>query len=144
MKVMIIVLMAGFLTACATPLPPFTGTKGLALNPYRVHIKWKNGVDECKVDTVTESGEICVGAPGPFCVGRADLIIWTSENPSDARYEIFFDPIFGARLRSNRNGLIVRPIDKKAPFANYKYSIVRKGCAPDLVNTYDPHIRIDH
>ena len=144
MKAIAVVLAAGLLTACVTPVPPFTGPKGLNLNPYIVDITWKSGADFCKVDTLTEESTTCLGGGSVFCVGRDDFIIWRSNNPSDAEYEIFFDPIFSPRLKARRNGIIVRPIDKQAPLADYKYSIVREGCAPDLTNTYDPHIRVDH
>ena len=143
MKSIAVVLLAGILAACATPMPPFTGPKGLKLNPYIVDITWKT-TDPCKVDTVVEETTTCVVAGTDFCVGRADFIVWRSNNPSDAKYEIHFDPIVGLPLKSGGNGIIVRPIDDNAPLAKYKYGIVRDGCSPDQANTFDPYIRVDH
>jgi len=142
MKVIAVVLLAGFLTACATSMPPFTGAKGLNLNPYIVDITW-NTTDTCLVASLTEDPTTCTLPGLGICVGRGDFIMWRSNSPSNAKYEIFFDPIFGARLKAGSNGIIVRPIDRNAPIAQYKYSIVRDGCAPNLANTYDPRIRID-
>ena len=142
MKIIAVVILAGFLTACATPMPPFTGPKGLNLNPYVVDITWQTA-DPCKVDTVTEETTTCVAAGTAFCVGRADFIIWRSNNPSNAKYEIFFDPIVGVPLKAGGNGVIVRMVNDKAPIADYKYSIVRDGCEPNWENTFDPRIRVD-
>lgn len=143
MKIIAVVMCAGLFAGCVTPIPPFIGPKGLNPNPYVVDITWST-TEPCKVDSVTEDPTACLMAGADLCVGRGDFIVWVSNNPSDAKYEIFFDPIYGARLKAGRNGIIVRPIDATAPIATYKYSIVREGCAPDLANTYDPRIRVDH
>jgi len=143
MKVIAVVILAGFLAACATSMPPFTGVKGLNLNPYIVDITWQTA-DPCKVDTVVEETTTCVAPFTDFCVGRADFIIWRSHNPSDAKYEIFFDPIKGVPLKSRRHGIVLAKVDDNAPFAKYKYGIVRDGCTPDVANTFDPYIRVNH
>jgi len=142
MKAIAVVILAGFLMACTTPMPPLTGPKGLNLNPYIVDITWQTA-DPCKVDTVTEEATTCIVPSPKFCVGRADFIVWRSNNPSDAKYEIFFDPIVGVPLKAGGNGIIVRKVDKDAPIGDYKYSIVRKGCAANAANTFDPRIRVD-
>ena len=144
MKAIAVILLAGFLTACATPMPPFTGTKGLNLNPYYVDITWST-TNICEVESLTEdpTPTTCTTPGMGICVERGDFIIWRSNSPSNAKYEIFFDPFFGARMKAGSNGIIVRPIDRNAPLAEYKYSIVREGCSPNLDNTYDPRIRID-
>lgn len=142
MKAIAVVLLACFLAACAISMPPFTGAKGLNPNPYIVDITW-NTTDICKVASLTEDPTTCTVPTAGLCVHRGDFILWKSNSPSNARYEIFFDPIYGARMKAGSNGLILRAIDRSAPIALYKYSIVREGCAPDLANTYDPRIRID-
>lgn len=143
MKVIAVLILAGILAACVTPAPPATGHGGLSLQSYTVTITWKTS-DICQVDTVTEESTTCVdGNPG-FCVARTDFIIWQSDNPSNAKYEIYFDPIMGMPLKAGGNGRIVRQIDDNAPLAEYKYSIVRDGCTPNEQNTFDPRIRIDH
>ncbi len=143
MKRLLIVMLAGILAACGPTMPAFTGVKGLNANPYILDITW-DATDRCKVDSVTEDTTTCVLPGTAFCVGRGDFIIWRSNNPSDAKYEIFFDPILGRPLKARRKGIVVRMIDAKAPIADYKYSIVRDGCSPNLENVYDPHIRVDH
>ncbi|MDH3337039.1 MAG: hypothetical protein OEM85_14990 [Gammaproteobacteria bacterium] len=143
MKTIAVVMLAGLLAGCATPIPPFTGPKGLNLNPYTVDITW-SATETCKVVLLEEEPTTCIIPGIGLCVGRGDFIVWRSKSPPNVKYEIFFDPIYGARLKAGHNGIIVRPIDANAPIATYKYSIVREGCAPNLANTYDPHIRIDH
>lgn len=143
MKKLVIVMLATLLAACGPTMPSFTGVKGLNPNPYILDIHW-NATNRCKVDSVTEDTTSCVLPGTAFCVGRSDFIIWRSNNPSDAKYEIFFDPIKGMPLKAGRHGIILRAIDANAPLADYKYSIVRDGCAPNLDNVYDPHIRVDH
>jgi hypothetical protein len=140
MKTLTVVILVAVLAACSS-LPPFTGAKGLSVNPYIVDINW-NTTDTCKVASLTEDTTTCVPPAPGLCVGRSDFIIWRSNNPSDAQFEIFFDPLFGPRLKSGRDGWVVRPIDDNAPIGDYKYSIVRKGCPPNKDNTFDPHIRI--
>ena len=142
MKAIAVVLLACFLTACATSMPPFTGAKGLNLNPYIVDITW-NTTDTCKVASLTEDPTTCLVPTTGICVHRGDFIIWRSNSPSNAKYEIFFDPIYGTRMKAGSNGIILRAIDRDAPIAEYKYSIVREGCSPNKDNTYDPRIRID-
>ena len=129
------------LTACALKPPPFSGDEGLRLNPYKVVINFASPTS-CIVTSVDEFGGTCTGVASSFCVQRDDFIWWES-NPADIRYEIFFDPLFGARLRSTRRGFILRPVDKTAPYAEYKYSIVREGCDPDDINTFDPRMRVN-
>ncbi len=143
MNRLLIVMLAALLAACGPTMPSFTGVKGLSANPYIVDINW-NSTNPCLVDSITEDTTSCTLPGVGLCVGREDFIIWRSNNPSDAKYEIFFDPILNMPLKARRKGIIVRMIDRKAPIASYKYSIVRDGCAPDATNTYDPHIRIDH
>jgi len=129
------------LTACALKPPPFSGVPGFRLNPYKIVINFASPTS-CIVTSVDETGAACSGGGAGFCVDRGDFVWWES-NPADIRYEIFFDPIFGARLKSTRHGYILRPVDNTAPVAEYKYSIVREGCAPDNTNTFDPRMRVN-
>lgn len=142
MKALAVVILAGFLTACDPPLPVSTGSDGPTGQTYTVNIFWKNDSD-CKVDRVEEPDTTCKNDDPAFCVGRNDFIIWQSNDPSNAKYEIFFDPITGMPLKAGKEGRIRKRIDENAPFANYKYSIVRDGCSPNEDNTFDPHIRVD-
>lgn len=129
------------LLASCTSMPKFVGQKGLKENPYVLKINF-NATNNCKIDSVKEDMTICNSRAGEFCVKRKQWIIWVS-NPADIQYRIFFDPMLDRPLRSNRKGFIVKPINENAPIAEYKYSIVRKGCKPDDVNTFDPHIRVN-
>ena len=145
----VVLLAAGFLTACDQPMPASTGSpastgpEGPTSNSYTVNIFWKDG-SECEVDKVEEPVTTCTQGDSAFCVGRNDFITWQGNSPSNAKYEIFFDPIRGMPLKAGNDGSIKRPIDENAPLANYKYSIVRDGCPPNADNTFDPHIRVDH
>lgn len=141
MRILFAVAVALLLSACAE-LPPFTGDKGLRPNPYIVDINWST-TDPCKVDSVSEDTTVCSGGGSDFCVGRDDFVIWRSNNPSDAPFEIFFDPIDGPAFTAGGSGWVAKKIDGKAPIGLYKYSIVRDGCPPNQDNTFDPHIRID-
>lgn len=141
MRTLSVLAAAMLLSACAE-LPPFTGDKGLNLNPYIVDINWST-TNPCKVESVSEDTTVCSGGESDFCVGRNDFVIWQSNNPSDAQFEIFFDPIDGPAFQAGGNGWVAKKIDKDAPIGLYKYSIVRKGCPPNQDNTFDPHIRID-
>jgi len=158
MKAIAVVILAGLLTACEKPPTPVTGAE--VLDPganvpdgkeYTVKITW-HAEDRCIVKSLTEDSTKCkepkilgLGPePGPaFCVGRTDFVIWQSDNPPNAVYEIFFDPFRGTPLKAEGNGRIKKRIEDKAPIADYKYSIVRDGCEPNKVNTKDPYIRVD-
>ena len=141
MNKIVIVMLAGLMAACAAM--PGPGASGTSTDPYTVDIYWST-TDSCKVDKVVESATTCIGVTSDICVGRGDFIEWRSNDPSNAKYEIFFDPIQNAPLKAGGNGRIKKPMDANAPIATYKYSIVRDGCSPTLDNTYDPHIRVDH
>lgn len=143
MKLIAVVILTGFLAACVTHAPSATVPGGSSLKSYTVTITWMTS-DICKVDKVTEQSTDCVDDKPGFCVARTDFIIWQSNNPSNADYDIYFDPIRGMPLQARGNGRIVRQIDDNAPLAEYKYSIVRDGCTPNEENTFDPRIRIDH
>lgn len=143
MKAIAVVILVGFLTASAALMSEPTGLKLLGWNSYAVDITWQTD-KPCQVDTVTEETTTCVNGKSGFCVGRTDFIIWRSNNPSNAKYDIYFDPIQGAPLKAGGSGRIVRQIDDNAPLAKYKYAIVRDGCTPDEANTFDPYIRVDH
>jgi hypothetical protein len=138
MKAIAVVLLAIFLTAYATSMPASAGP----VEAYTVQIFWKTD-KPCEVNKVEEEKTTCKKDDSAFCVARNDFIIWQSNNPSNAKYEIYFDPIQGMPLKAGQNGKLVKQIDDNAPLADYKYSIVREGCAPDLANTYDPRIRVD-
>ncbi len=154
MKVIVVVLLAGFLTACDKPMPASTespaatGPNGRPPATYTVDIHWKDGSD-CEVkevrapETDCEKNNDSVENDEPdFCVHPGDFIIWQSNEPSNAKFAIYFDPIKGGQVQTG-SGTIRKQIDDKAPEAYYKYSILRDGCDPDDVNTYDPRIRID-
>jgi len=133
-------LIAFVLVGC-TNIPSFTGTKGEKANPYIVKINFDTA-DDCKVLSVDEETTPLSCGSG-FCLKRNEWVVWHSE-PAGIKYEIFFNPIVGVPLKSWRNGYLVRPIDRRAPEADYKYSIVRDGCKPNEMNTFDPHIRVNN
>ena len=144
MKVLTIALLSLILAGCKH-MPPFTGPKGLEANPYIVEIHWKT-TPACEVDFITEdpaAPTTCLITGPGICIGRNDWVFWRSNNPSDADFEIFFDPIDGIPLKTIWDGIAFAPIDDDAPLGQYKYSIVREGCDPNIDNTFDPHIRVD-
>ncbi len=146
MKRLLIIMLAALLAACGPTMPSFQGVKGLKPNPYIVDITW-NSTNRCIVDSfVEEPGRPCTNPGNGICLDRGDYIMWRSNNPSDAKYEIFFDPILNVPLKTRwwSKGIIRRAIDRRAPEAEYKYSIVRDGCDPNFANTYDPHIRVNN
>ncbi len=138
MKAIAVVLLAIFLTAYATFMP----ASGEIVEAYTVNIFWESPTS-CKVAKVEEDDTTCENKEPKFCVHRGDFIIWQSNEPSNVKYEIFFDPIQGMPLKAGNSGKIIKQIDRNAPLADYKYSIVRDGCDPNWENTFDPRIRID-
>jgi len=154
MKTIVIVLLAVLLTACDKPVsaptgsPAAAGHNGLKPASYTVNIFWKDG-SECEVGKVEEPDTTCKknndsaeNDEPALCVHPGDFIVWQSNEPSDAKFAIFFDPIRGGQVQTG-SGTIRRQIDDKAPEAYYKYSIVRDGCESNDVNTFDPRIRVD-
>jgi len=155
MKTIAVVLLAGFLMACDKPAsapagsPAATGPNGPTPASYTVNIIWKDG-SKCEVKKVEEPDTTCKknndsaeNDEPALCVRPGDFIVWQSNKPSNAKFAIFFDPLKGGQVQTG-SGTIRKRIDDKAPEAYYKYSIVRDGCEPDDVNTFDPRIRVDH
>jgi len=114
--------------------------QGSIIKPWVVTIEFNPG-NHCLITGTKRDPTKCTKGKG-FCVKRAESIEWRSK-PENIGYELFFDPIQGQPLKSDGHGVLRRKIDPDAPIANYKYSIVGEGCAPDGTNTHDPHIRVD-
>lgn len=140
MRIILTALTVLLLSACA-PQSSMSLSKGKVNDPFVVEIYWSD-TDTCIVRDVKEDKDgRCSIFSSKLCLRREQHVEWRSMNPSNAAYEIYFDPIQGAPLQTN-NGRLKRKIDNDAPIADYKYSILRDGCDPTKVNTYDPHIRI--
>lgn len=73
---------------------------------------------------------------------RGRRIVWQAVNaagePTRERFEIFFDPLRGSQLRA-RAGRVGRPIDRTAPIAEYKYTVLGDRCSD---RPLDPVIRV--
>jgi hypothetical protein len=125
------------ITACASAPTGGPGTKD---SPYKITIEFADA-KSCEITGVTEEPTICTKPNSGFCIGQAEWVQWQSK-PSGIQYEVFFDPINGRPFMSGGNGILKRKIDQTAPWAKYKYSILRKNCDPKT-DAYDPHIRVD-
>ena len=125
-------------SACETTGPAVPGSRD---DPYVITITWKDGGSSCEVDTVTATLPNCSPPKTGKCGGRGEFIQWESA-PGAIRYEVFFDPLQPSPFRSNGKGVLKRKIDDEAPFAEYKYSILRDRCDA-TTDTFDPRIRID-
>ena len=146
-------ILASFVSGCvsttpkaqmALPAPTIRAEaqgNGSPADPWRVTIHFQDAAS-CKITHVTDDPAKCPNVPDPgFCVLRGKFVQWESD-PVGIKYDIYFDPIQGMPLMSNANGVLKRPIDPKAPFSLYKYSILRDGCNSET-DTYDPHMRVD-
>lgn len=129
-------LSAAMLGACAGMEPVGSGDEN---DPYIITIKFSE--TPCKVSSVSHTLPNCKYS-SQKCVRRNDFLQWESD-PDGIKYEIYFDPLTGAPLVSNNNGILKRRIDADAPFAEYKYSIVKNGCN-SATDTYDPRFRVDN
>lgn len=133
-------LAATLLSACASP-PPIGPANGSQNNPYIITINFANATS-CTVTSVSAALPTCsLPFTGP-CIGRNEFVQWES-SPGAIKYEIFFDPINGAPLKSGGNGRLKRKMDSDAPWVEYKYSILRDGCDA-TTDTFDPRFRVDH
>jgi hypothetical protein len=126
--------------ACASGCAVMPLGSGTESDPYVVTINFASA-SSCTINSVTEDATPCVSGSG-FCLGRNQWMRWES-NPTGIKYNVYFDPIKGQPLNSDGQGRLKRKIDTDAPFARYKYSILRDGCDKDT-DAYDPHIRVDH
>lgn len=130
------------LTACAAT--PGTLGKGDSGNPWIVTINFMPGRNCEIVSVVAEPNECRLADPADICVKKEKHIQWNS-NPADKGFLIYFDPIATAPLKSS-SGKLKRPIDKTAPPAFYKYTIMgsNRECSMDNpAHVKDPHIRVD-
>lgn len=129
------------LTACGTP---GTLEKGDPGNPWIVTIKFKEG-SSCEIDSVVAEPNACaLPEPGDICAKKEKHIKWIS-NPAGTGFNIYFDPLVGTPL-SAPGGEKQKQLDKKAPPALYKYTIMgdSRACSMDNpAHIYDPHIRVD-
>jgi hypothetical protein len=75
-------------------------------------------------------------------VPRGKQINWIAVDEAGSaireRFRLYFDPLQGAMLRGG-NGSITRPIDSRAPLADYKYTVVGDRCPEQPL---DPMIRV--
>lgn len=126
------------IAACTTPGPTVPGSRE---DPYVITITWKDDGESCEVDEVSAELPSCEPPFTGPCAGRNDWIQWESA-PVPIVYRIYFDPLKRSPDKSGGNGVLKRKIDEDAPFAEYKYSILRDRCDPDT-DTYDPRFRID-
>ncbi|MDH3441341.1 MAG: hypothetical protein OEM63_11360 [Gammaproteobacteria bacterium] len=125
------------LGACASGPPTGPGSTS---SPYIITINFASAAS-CTINSVSAALPACSSGPDQ-CVGQNEFIQWES-NPGGIKYEIYFDPIKGAPLKSGGNGVLKRKIDDDAPYALYKYSILKDGCDP-TADVFDPRFRVDH
>ena len=146
LRFILVLATAIILTACATGNK--SAIRGAALgdgsgaDPYNVTIHFASSTS-CTITGVTEDPAKCSSYSGTgFCMQRSKFVQWESD-PVGVKYEIYFDPIQGAPMISNANGVLKKKIDSTAPYSIYKYSILGDGCDADT-DTWDPYIRVNN
>jgi len=137
LRLSVLFLLAGLLTACAGNAVPVAPT------PVDVPIKvfFQNDSD----------GDLCAFKVDPEdpLTFKGKKISWQAVNQNGdtnirESFDIYFDPIQGSPLTAT-NGTLSRVIDSDAPNVKYKYTIwdSPQGNDPNVCEPLDPHFRVN-